>query len=94
MSADGVRYEQIENGLAAGFDQMGGCLVALDEASGRQLWALKVYDNHRLPGKEADVQDVFFKAMALQADGTLLIENEHRRRFSVEVNTRRVRPLD
>lgn len=88
VTTGGVRYEQVKNGLMAGFDQMGGYLAAYDEASGQQLWTLKVYDNKRLPGKEGDVQDVFFKSMTLQPDGTLLIENERRARFVVDVKAR------
>ncbi|MFT3734762.1 MAG: hypothetical protein QM776_07030 [Rhodocyclaceae bacterium] len=80
----GIRYEQVKNGLLAGLDQMGGYLAAHDEASGAQLWVLKVYDNKRVPGKEGDVQDVFFKAMSLQPDGKLLIENERGLRFMVD----------
>ncbi len=92
VSVGGVRYEQVKNGLAAGFDQMGGYLAAYEESSGRQLWTLKVYDNRRIPGKEGDVQDVFFKSMTLQADGTLLIETERRARFTVDTKARTVTP--
>ncbi len=53
---------------------MGGYLQALDEASGEQLWLLKVCDKQRQAGKEGDVQDVFFKSMTLQPNGNLLIE--------------------
>ncbi|AEF99298.1 hypothetical protein Metme_0860 [Methylomonas methanica MC09] len=81
---NGVRYEQVPNGLLAGFEQMGGYLVAIDEATGSTLWTLKVYDNQRNPEKEGDVQDVFFKSMALQADGSLLIENERGKKFIVD----------
>lgn len=88
VSTGGASYEQVKNGLTAGFDQMGGYLAAHDEASGQQLWMLKVYDNQRVPGKEGDVQDVFFKSMTLQADGTLLIENERRARFVVDPKAR------
>jgi hypothetical protein len=80
----GVRYEQVKNGLLAGFDQMGGYLAACDDASGAQLWTLKVYENKRVPGKEGDVQDVFFKSMSFQPDGKLLIENERGARFIVD----------
>lgn len=72
----GTCYEQVRNGLLAGFDQMGGYLAAYDAESGRELWTLKVNDNKRNPEKEGDVQDVFFKSMTTQPDGTLLIENE------------------
>ena len=84
VSTGNVRYEQVLNGLLAGFDQMGGYLAAYDDASGRQLWTLKVYDNRRLPDREGDVQDVFFKSMSLLPDGTLLIENERGARFIVD----------
>jgi hypothetical protein len=84
VKAGGVRFEQVGNGLLAGFDQMGGYLAAYDDASGRQLWTLKVYDNRRSPDREGDVQDVFFKAMSLRPDGMLLIENERGARFIVD----------
>lgn len=87
-----VRYEQIRNGLLAGFDQMGGFLAAYDATSGKQLWTLKVYDNQRLSDKEGDVQDVFFKSMTARPDGTLLIENERGKRFVVDPNTRTSSP--
>lgn len=93
VSEKGVRYEQVKNGLLAGFDQMGGYLAAYDEATGEQLWTLKVYDNKRSPDREGDVQDVFFKSMVLQSDGTLLIENERLARFIVDVQTRIVTPI-
>ena len=44
-----MRYEQVSNGLPAGFDQMGGYLSAYDEASSKLRWSLKVYDNRRDP---------------------------------------------
>ncbi|HET6433608.1 hypothetical protein [Dyella sp.] len=86
-----VRYEQVPNGLLAGLDQMGGYLAAFDVASGARLWTLEVYDNKRVPEKEGDVQDVFFKSMTAQADGTLLIENERGGRFVVDPEARSVR---
>lgn len=84
LKAGALRFEQVGNGLLAGFDQMGGYLAAYDDASGRQLWTLKVYDNRRSPDREGDVQDVFFKSMSLQSDGTLLIENERGARYVVD----------
>lgn len=92
IHSKGVRYEQVKNGFLAGFDQMGGYLTAYDEDSGEQLWTLKVYDNKRDPEREGDVQDVFFKSMALQDDGTLLIENERGARFIVDPAEQTVTP--
>jgi hypothetical protein len=88
-----IRYEQVRNGLVAGFDQMGGYLAAVDGESGQQLWTLKVYENKRLSDKEGDVQDVFFKSMSAQPDGTLLIENERGGRFVVDPADRTSRPV-
>jgi outer membrane protein assembly factor BamB len=88
-----VRYEQVRNGLLEGFDQMGGYLAAFDVETGSQLWTLKVYENKRLPEKEGDVQDVFFKSMTAQPDGSLLIENERGGRFVVDPASRTSRPV-
>lgn len=90
ITHNGIRYEQVRNGLLAGLDQMGGYLVAKDDTSGELLWTLKVYENPRQAGKEGDVQDIFFKAMQLQSDGTLLIENERAKRFVVDPSARSV----
>lgn len=92
VTAGGVRYEQVGNALLAGFEQMGGYLAAYDDATGKQLWTLKVYDNVRKPEREGDVQDVFFKTMTLQPDGTLLIENERGARFMVDPVARTSNP--
>jgi hypothetical protein len=94
VKVSGVRYEQVKNGLLAGFDQMGGYLAAYDEASGAQLWTLKVYDNKRSPDREGDVQDVFFKSMTLRQDGALLIENERGKRFVVDTKSRTSEPAE
>lgn len=88
ITQGGIRYEQVKNGLLAGLDQMGGYLLAKDDVSGELLWTLKVYDNQRQAGKEGDVQDVFFKSMQLQSDGSLLIENERGKRFVVDPSAR------
>jgi hypothetical protein len=92
ISSNGVRYEQVQNGLLAGFDQMGGYLAAYDEAGGEQLWTLKVYENRRDPEREGDVQGVFFSSMTFGEAGTLLIENERGARFIVDPASRTVTP--
>jgi hypothetical protein len=76
----GVAYSQAADGREAGFDQVGGVLVASDE-------------NTKLDGlREADVQWVFFKSMTLDPDGRLRIVNERRQAFLVDVHTRQVVP--
>lgn len=90
ITQGGIRYEQVKNGLLAGLDQMGGYLLAKDDVSGELLWTLKVYDNQRQAGKEGDAQDVFFKSIQLQSNGSLLIENERGKRFIVDLGARTV----
>jgi hypothetical protein len=92
ISVNGIRFEQVKNGLVVGFDQMGGYLAAYDEAGDTQLWTLKVYDNKRNALREGDVQDIFFKSIILHDDGILLIENENSAKFLVDINSRSVKP--
>jgi hypothetical protein len=92
LEIDGIRYEQVRNGLVAGLDQMGGYLAARDVSNNTELWKIKVYDNIRDPAKEGDVQDVFFESMQLQSDGTLLIENERGKHFVVDLEARTSTP--
>lgn len=83
----GVRYAQVA-GDPDTDGQAGGILAAYD-ASNRELWRLKVYDNGRRPGLEGDVQDVWFRSMRAQGD-RLLIENERGEQFEVDPAARRV----
>lgn len=92
VSRKGVRYEQNLGASEAEFGQVGGVLSARDAKKGALLWSLKVYDNKRKAGLEGDVQDVFFRSMAFDASGLLLIENELGQRFSVDVEARKVTP--
>lgn len=83
----GVRYAPVAGDIDRD-GQIGGILGAFD-ASNRELWRLRVYENVRVPGLEGDVQDVYFRSM--RAEGSkLLIENEVGERFEVDTVTRRV----
>ncbi|MDP2006096.1 MAG: hypothetical protein Q8K45_10510 [Rubrivivax sp.] len=92
VERDGVRYTQAEDGRDAGHDQVGGVLVASAADSGKRLWTLAVYGNRTDPAQEADVQWVFFTAMAFEPDGRLRIVNEAGKAFWVDVRTRTVTP--
>jgi hypothetical protein len=89
---EGVRYAQAKDGRDVGADQVGGVLVATDIASGKRLWTLPVYGNPIDAKLEADVQWVFFTAMAFDPDGRLRITNESGKTFLVDVKTRTVTP--
>lgn len=68
--------------------QVGGILAAFD-ASNREVWRLRVYDNSRRPELEGEVQDVWFRSPRAEG-GKLLIENEPGERFEVDPSTRKV----
>lgn len=83
----GIRYAQVPGDMETD-GQVGGILAAFD-ASNRELWRLKVYDNPRRPELEGDVQDVWFRSLRAEG-GKLLIENERDERFEVDPVTRKV----
>ncbi|MGN2245620.1 hypothetical protein ACFWZ3_02890 [Frateuria sp. GZRR35] len=83
----GMRYAQVPGDLETD-GQVGGILAAYD-ASNRQMWRLKVYENARRPEREGDVQDVWFRSLRVER-GKLLIENERGERFAVDPATGRV----
>ena len=92
VDRSGVRFSQAEDGRLVGMVQVGGVLVASDTRSGQRLWTLAVYDNPIDTKLEADVQWLYFKSMAFDADGRLRIVNEAGHTYFVDVNTRRVSP--
>jgi hypothetical protein len=83
----GMRYAQVPGDLETN-GQVGGMLAAYD-ASNREVWRLKVYENPRRPELEGDVQDVWFRSLRVEG-GKLLIENERGERFEVDPATRHV----
>lgn len=83
----GVRYAQVPGDVEAD-GQVGGFLAAYD-ASHREIWRIKVYDNPRNPELEGDVQDVWFRSLRAEG-GKLLIENERGLRLEVDPATRHV----
>ncbi len=93
VTIDGVRYDVDFRGEDSGLGQLGGVLSATDEATGELKWRLKVYDVVRNPAKERDTQEVFITSIEPGDEGTILVENESRRRFSVDLATQAVREL-
>lgn len=88
---DGISYRGVA-GNAEADGQAGGFLGAF-ATDGRLLWTVKIYDNRRIAGVEGDAQDVYFEAMTLSADGTILIVNEDGKRFRFDPRTRSVTAL-
>ncbi len=89
VTIDGTRFEALSWGRTRGFGQNGGYIAAVDPASGRELWTLKVYAVTYDPEMEEDVQDVFITGLAVR-DGRLEVTDEKGRRFLVDVKSRAV----
>lgn len=94
VTAGGVRYEVLRGARSRGFAQNGGIIAAVDAATGKELWTLIVYLIQYDPQEEADVQDVFITSLAMSKDGKkLLIKNEDKHTYSVDLADRAVKAL-
>ena len=92
VTVAGLRFEAIHWGKARDLGQNGGYVAAVDPASGKELWTLKVYDVVYDPKLEGDVQDVFITAMSKTLFGQKLnITDENGRRYVVDPAARTVK---
>jgi hypothetical protein len=87
-----TRYEVVHWGRERGLGQNGGYIAAVDAASGRELWTLKVYDVTYDPDMEEDVQDVFIESLAPRGDDKLAVVDERGRKYLVDPRRRQARP--
>lgn len=71
-------------------EQTGGCVVAYDNATGAQQWAVQVYCTKIDPNLERDVQDVFISSLALDANNQLQVSNEAGKHFTIDPVTQKV----
>jgi hypothetical protein len=86
-----LRFETLPWGRDRGLGQNGGYIVAYDDASGEELWILKVYGISYDPTLEQDVQDVFIASMSKSFfGGKLRITDEQGRHYTVDPDTRTV----
>jgi|SRR5664279_2923109 len=65
---------------------------ALDSATKIILWKKKIYNVIYIPGMETDVQDVFIDSMYVH-EKQLIIRNERRKWFSLDLQTLKVNKL-
>lgn len=88
-----IRYEVVHWGRERGLGQNGGYVAAVDIASSKELWVVKVYDVDYKPKLETDVQDVFIKSMKASPDAhSLLITNENNQHFVLDLGTHSAHP--
>ena len=91
VSLQGVRYEVVRGGRGRGLGQNGGLVAAVDEASGDELWVLKVYEIAYDGEMEDDKQDVAITDLSVSRwHKRLSVKNERGERFDVDLATRQV----
>jgi hypothetical protein len=87
------RFEVVHWARDRGMAQNGGYIAALDVASGKELWLLRVYETTYDKSLERDVQDVFIKSMSKKFfRETLRITDENGRSYLINTQTRVVTP--
>jgi len=70
--------------------QNGGYLVAYDQATEQRLWWLRVYETSYDLDLEQDVQDVFITALSIDDEGYLLVRDERRRIYRIDLSRRQI----
>jgi hypothetical protein len=94
VTQGGTRYEPVTFERSEGLDQNSGYIAAVDQATGKRKWVVKVYDVSYDTDLESDLQDVFITSLELSPDGKqLYIVNEEERRFAVDLTDRTVKEL-
>lgn len=90
VTANGIRYE-VYLGNFSRFDNQRGAIAAVDPATEEELWAALVYDTALDPRWETDGQQVFITELRLEEHDTkLIVVNERRRTFVVDLATRAI----
>jgi len=81
--ADGIRYSTAGDGR----DQY---VVVTDDASGKELWRIKVCHTQIKPWLEEDVQEIFITDLRLR-ENVLLVRDKRSRCYSVDIKAHGVR---
>lgn len=85
-----LRIEALPWARDHGHDQNGGVIAAFDAHSGERRWLLQVYRTLYDPALESDVQDVFIIRLRRAGSGKIVVEDERRRRWLVDLASRAV----
>jgi len=89
VTMGGVRYEVLHWGKRRSLPQNGGYIIAVDVASGRELWVQRIYELRYDAAMESDVQDRFISSLRKTFFGSKLkIEDEAGNRFLFDPATR------
>lgn len=66
-----------------------GFVVATDTTSRKELWRVRIYSVNYDKELEKDVQDVFITSLAVNG-GALIVTNERKESYSLDLATRKV----
>lgn len=92
VEINNIRYEVVRAAKAHGLGQDGGIIAAIDITSGKELWTLIVYQTHYDQNEEQDVQEVYITKLSASSDKkSLLIENEAKKTFTVDLMTKTIK---
>ncbi len=95
VSANGIRYEVTRVPSRHGIAQDSGVVSAIDEATGQELWTIAVYPIVYDEDEERDVQDVYITRLAVDPEANvLLVANERRERYRVDLTNRSVTKIN
>lgn len=90
----GVRYEAVVNGRPLGYEHRGGIIAAFNVQTGEQLWHLQIYQTQYDGRWEKDIQEAYItKIEATNEGNSLLITNEKRKQFLLNLEDRAVTAL-
>ncbi len=89
ITHEGVVYKVIHFGKARNLGQNGGLIEAVDPKSDKSLWVLTVYKIEYDKKTEGDMQDLFIVSMVREG-GVLVVKNEAKQTFRVDLKTRAV----
>ena len=75
-----MRYEQLRGLEAHGCEQSGVVIAATEEASGKQLWAVQLYESSFDPAEEQEAQEVHLSELCIDTKrGVPKTRDEHGR---------------
>lgn len=89
----GVRYEAPHFFSKDDKPEKGGHVQAFDKKTGKLLWVRQVYQVKVDPALEGDVQDVFITSLKLRGRSKLVVQNERKERFEMDLASGKVRAL-
>jgi hypothetical protein len=91
---NGVRYTELRGSKGRGLPQNGGYIAAVDTATNKELWVVRVYEVAYDKDIEDDKRDVYITRLELRRSGErLLIENERQERFALNLKDRTIERL-